>query len=564
MAIVTGTSSTDFLTGFEEPDEINGLEGADALFGGAGNDILNGGDGQDAAFYNFSASLTPLVLTLSPNIMVDEFGGQDALISIEGLSITATFFDDQVFGASLDLSVYAGPGNDQLFGAEGNDSLIGAEGDDTLDGGGCFDYLDGGLGNDTLRGGDGDDILFGGDGQDTVDGGPGSDTAIYSYAAMASPITFIGVNGAITDHAGYIDTVINIEQYNVTGSPFDDIILGGDGTDVLSGDAGNDHLIGGFGDDALTGGLGNDTLEGGPGRDSASYYFFSLPTPVAFTAGLGAIADGQGGVDVVTDVESFILLGTLSGDALTGFAGDDSITGLGGDDVLSGGDGFDTLAGSEGSDIIDGGPGIDTAQYIFMTGPAPNAGIVFAGGEGQVADGVGGVDTLFGIEQLYVSGTAFGDQITGWVGNDFLAGGDGQDTLNGGAGDDTLIGGDGQDFLIGADGLDVFVFGSDPAVVGCVMPDFTESRVGPGAHDVIGDFTVGVDKINLLNVDADRTLPGDQPFTFIDAAPFTVGIAGQLHYLDGLVSGDVNGDSLADFEISLPNLAAVSSADFFL
>jgi Ca2+-binding RTX toxin-like protein len=78
-------------------------------------------------------------------------------------------------------------------------------------------------------------------------------------------------------------------------------------------------------------------------------------------------------------------------------------------------------------------------------------------------------------------GSAGADSLTGGAGIDLLAGAAGNDTLTGLAGIDVLIDGAGNDSLFGGTEADTFV----------LMPD--------GAVDVIRDYQVGVDRIDLSN-----------------------------------------------------------------
>jgi|CXWL01.1.fsa_nt_gi Ca2+-binding RTX toxin-like protein len=152
---------------------------------------------------------------------------------------------------------------------------------DTIAGQGGSDTLNGGLGNDTLKGGTG---FF-----DTLNGGFGTDTADYSNGFLnptgpAGPVFTIGATAGVTVNlnlAGFqntggagFDRLSSIE--NVTGTNFNDSLIGNaannvlsglGGNDFLSGLAGNDQLLGGTGNDTLNGGTGNDTLTGGTGRD---------------------------------------------------------------------------------------------------------------------------------------------------------------------------------------------------------------------------------------------------------------------------------------------------------
>lgn len=124
-----------------------------------------------------------------------------------------------------------------------------------------------------------------------------------------------------------------------------------------------------------------------------------------------------------------------------------------------------------------------------------------------------------------------------------LEGRGGDDVLNGYQGNDTLIGGAGRDDLTGGGGNDRFVF--------------TTLELG----DIIRDFAPG-DKIDLSAIDA-RNGGANDAFVFIGSAAFE-SVAGQLRYSDGLLSGDTNGDGLADFTVQLTNNAALTTGDFFL
>lgn len=91
-----------------------------------------------------------------------------------------------------------------------------------------------------------------------------------------------------------------------------------------------------------------------------------------------------------------------------------------------------------------------------------------------------------GITQLRYEGggttlqaTNAGGVLTGGNGDDILRGIGGDDTLRGGAGDDILNDGTGEDVMFGGAGADVFVLTFD------------------GLPDIINDFTIGEDRIDL-------------------------------------------------------------------
>ncbi|EWY35777.1 hypothetical protein N825_34340, partial [Skermanella stibiiresistens SB22] len=128
----------------------------------------------------------------------------------------------------------------------------------------------------------------------------------------------------------------------------------------------------------------------------------------------------------------------------------------------------------------------------------------------------------------------------------------GNDSLSGGAGNDTLIGGAGTDRLDGGSGADAFDFNAT-----------SESVVG-SARDVITDFLRGTDRIDLSTIDADTDgTDGNQAFAFIGLSAFT-GVDGQLRFDSGLLQADVNGDGVADFEISVVGTTTMAASDFVL
>ncbi len=160
------------------------------------------------------------------------------------------------------------------------------------------------------------------------------------------------------------------------------------------------------------------------------------------------------------------MYGGIGDDTLTGGNSDDTIFGDeaaqspdDGNDALFGGPGNDLLVGQGGNDTIDGGDGNDTAGYDT----APVAVVVDLSIAGP-QDTVGaGIDKLTGIEN--VSGSAFGDVLTGDGGDNVLQGNAGNDTLAGNGGNDTLDGGEGTDTLSGGNGNDIYVVDSASDVV---------------------------------------------------------------------------------------------------
>jgi Ca2+-binding RTX toxin-like protein len=164
----------------------------------------------------------------------------------------------------------------------------------------------------------------------------------------------------------------------------------------------------------------------------------------------------------VNDTEKNDLIVALGGnDTITATAGNDEVRAGEGDDVIRDrGAGFDDLFGEEGKDtfvlgdasggnVINGGADTDTLQFsrlgsgnqvLFTDGVNVN---LETGKVAFDADGTGPADSITGVEN--VTGTLFGDKITGNGENNLLDGGRGNDTLAGGGGKDTLVGGFGDD-----------------------------------------------------------------------------------------------------------------------
>ena len=157
-----------------------------------------------------------------------------------------------------------------------------------------------------------------------------------------------------------------------------------------------------------------------------------------------------------------------------------------------------------------------------------------------------GNDTLAGASGAdLLTGGKGADLLFGGAGNDTLLGGSGGDRLLGGGGNDVLNGGAAADRMAGGTGADVFVF-STAAEAGTVA-----------THDRISDFTAGSDHLDLAAIQ-----PGQ---TFIGATAFG-NVAGQVRYdvASGLLTGDLNGNGVADYAIELTNHSAITGADLIL
>ena len=232
--------------------------------------------------------------------------------------------------------------------------------------------------------------------------------------------------------------------------------------------------------------------------------------------------DGDGeyvAVDSDQHADDDVVFGSPVADHRSGGLGRDELYGEAGDDELHGEDGDDDLFGDDGEDQISGGNDDDELY----------------GGKGN--------DDL--------SGDAGDDDLSGQQGRDDLDGGAGADDLQGGAGADRLIGGLGKDLLAGGAARDVFVFAS-----------LRDSGFG-SRRDVILDYSVKKDVLDLQGIDANVKMASDQAFSWIGQDDFS-GVRGQLRYVEdpsgnGIVlQADVDGDRQADFELAIQGVSDLS------
>lgn len=453
--------------------------------------------------------------------------------------------------------------NDQLFGTAQRDLIDGLAGDDRIEGR---------AGDDELNGSSGNDILVGGAGADVLNGGSGIDRAQYTDAAVGvlADLQFSNLNRDIA--AG--DTYVSIE--NLYGSAFGDdlrgdaannILWGHNGNDRLFGRNGNDNLQGMNGNDVLVGGAGNDLLNGGAGFDMADYSDVTENIVANINFNNAQRISASAGIDTFISVEGLmggtgndLLVGTIGGNVIDGGAGDDQIYGIGGGDILRGGIGNDLIEGSGGNDTMAGGDGDgDVLSYYNSAGRV--AVDLRLQGTAQSVGGSSGIDTFTEFEDLYGSntggdilvGSSVANLLVGFGGADRIFGFGGADELIGMQGNDILNGGLGADTLSGGGGADIFDFNT-------VEDSFLLER------DVITDFGVGSDIVDLSGIDADTSLAGNQAFNFVGRGALSG--AGDLRFAsngaDGFILGDVDGDGSFDFNIALLGVTSLLASDIFL
>ncbi|NJC41339.1 Ca2+-binding RTX toxin-like protein [Brevundimonas alba] len=514
---LNGQGGDDILSGGDGADAMDGGEGADSLDGGLGSDNLGGGAGDDS---------------LSGGGDTDSLYGGGGADSLDG-GLGADYLD----GNGDDDILRGGGGADEIYGGDGVDTadfslaaggvtailaanaisndgdgssdtiyqvenLIGSAFADNLSGDEWANRLTGGAGADVLYGADGDDVLRGGAGADVLSGGGGIDTADYSLAA-AGMRAQLNSNASSNDGDGGSDIFTEIE--NLTGSAFNDTLIGDNNVNVLRGGLGSDTLLGLGGNDVLWGGAGAlNALTGGLGNDT---YVLEAADSVIENA-------GEGTDTVDARINTYVLSNVNVENLIFGGTGNFAGTGNAAANVITGGGGDDVLRGRGGIDVLNGGNGVDTADYTLAA-----AGVT-ARIDLQRAtnDGDGATDTYTNIENLI--GSNFNDTLIGGTGANLLQGGIGTDTLLGFGGNDILMGGSGAaNQLQGGDGDDRYIldaFDTCVEVAGQGI-DTVEARVG--------SYTLGANIENLI-----YTGPG--------------GFVGTGNVLNNIITGGTKADIL--------------------
>nr|WP_280529685.1 cadherin domain-containing protein [Novosphingobium aerophilum] len=490
-APLSGTAGADWITGGAGDDVIAGGAGNDILAGNSGFDLLRGEAGNDVLYGG------------TGNDVLDGGSGADTLIG--GLGQDAASYASAAAAVRAMLSAPSTNSGDAIGDTyTGIEDLIGGSGADVLGGDAGQNVLTGGAGNDQLMGGAGDDVYVWnvGDGADTIwEGAFSVQEVVTTAGTLASGyavsiwqatgtktvtgnfywrLQIKGPDGAIV----YDDSTLNYAQATGVAQP---AIGNLPPAGWLSGFARTnnglqvarqlfDTVTGGGADDIEFGAgisltdltfvrSGNDLIIR-YGGSTASQITIKNQTLTASAIEAFRLADGQSVslASILIATSAAQLVGTTGDDLLVGQTGAlaDNLSGGDGNDVLVGYDGADTLSGGNGDDVLEGGAGADrldgganaaggagdTVRYVRSAAAVTvNLTLATAQSGGDAAG-----DVLIGIEN--VTGSAFGDTLTGDGGDNRLFGLDGADTIRGGAGKDVLTGDGGDDWLYGEAGED--------------------------------------------------------------------------------------------------------------
>ena len=291
-----GDAAGDKLSGFENVvgsafnDHLTGDNGNNLLVGGSGADTLDGGLGTDTVSYTDSAN----------GVLVDLSSGTGAGGDAQGDVLTGV---ENVVGSGAGDILVGDGGANQLSGGAGDDLLSGGSGADTLLGGTGSDVLIGGIGADSIDGGDGRDrvdysastagvtvdislttaqvsagdahgdvlssieditgsdfndslkgnglknYIEGGAGADTINGNGGFDYTLYDHSSVGVTVNLTLTGPQVSAGEANGDVLFNIG--GVSGSEFDDRLIGGANNEAFYGNGGSDTITTGGGSDLI-------------------------------------------------------------------------------------------------------------------------------------------------------------------------------------------------------------------------------------------------------------------------------------------------------------------------
>ncbi|WP_188128349.1 S8 family serine peptidase, partial [Propionispora hippei] len=559
-----GNAANNILVGGRGDDVLSGGSGKDVLFGGSGNDIMSGGSdgdlfviaeesGSSDVIPDFSADTDRIALSglgeSASSVLTFTQEGADTRVNIgsnqsvllknveantlstnnfisigEGItprdlmsSNAYAFGSDSSDGKTelpdgLDVSYWAGDGEDTVFGGNGSDIIYGGAGDDELYGEKTGGNI--GSGNDKIYGGAGIDVIFGGAGDDTLSGGDDID---YVCGDAGNDTIFLEGDQGLSNLAttNFLAQHITVTEGQFTGG-------------AVAGGSGDDHFVV-VEDTSASASQGlmknliddfevtnqNEKIDLSHIREVKSFddlNFTSLTVngQPFLRVWLGPMAVGT----------QYISLFNITADQLSAanfiFAEPDAfpatahplLQGTDGNDVLIGDAGGQTLDGGLGADTIEGRTGDDT--YIV-----DNAGDIVQ----EVAGG--GYDTVKTsvsyvlpdeVEELALTGTA-NINGTGNAQSNRIAGNSGDNVLDGGSGSDVLLGGIGNDTYIVNDGADRIIENADEGT------DTVQASVSFTLADNIENLTLtGTDAVNGTGNALNNVLMGNSAANKLDGA----------------------------------------------
>jgi len=517
-----GSPYNDVLAGNDGPNVLSGGgdlinfsggdSGADVMSGGKGNDtyIVDGNDTViEAANAGTDTVDTWVNYVLPPNVENLRLLPFTGIYPTPTPPSTTTGFNINATGNELNNTLTGNAWNNILDGGKGADTMDGGAGNDTYvvdnagdsvieSASGGTDLVQSSIATYTLppnvenlqlmgsaningTGNSLNNILFANRGDNVLDGGTGNNTVSYQFGAgkivvgeygpgVQVDLTKQGLNSPQHTGGSGLDTLVNIQ--NLTGSSYDDVIIGDNNPNILDGGLGSDtvsyshavnsvtvdlggltstgkatggggndtllnfeNVIGSSYDDILKGTVGNNSFDGGDGVDTVSYATAATAGVAISLAVSGPQNTGGSGFDTIV----FATVNSVSKSSienLTGSPFNDKLTGNADNNVLDGGAGVDVLVGGDGNDtyVVD-----NILDQVIETN-ASTAQI-------DTVQSSATFTLPANVENLQLTGTA---NING-LGNsliNILSGNSGNNLLNGGVGADSMAGGKGNDTYV--------------------------------------------------------------------------------------------------------------------
>lgn len=163
-----------------------------------GNDRIHIDDDVCVPVFVFSGEGDDRVISAAKTASLYSGPGDDFILAINGLShIEAGEGDDEVHGfQDIHMTVYGGPGRDQISGGQGSSFIDGGEDDDRIVGGAGHNVLSGAAGNDRIKAGPGSNVIYTGDGFNDVTQLKAGDVTYFSYQSKLT------VDCALAMHPG--------------------------------------------------------------------------------------------------------------------------------------------------------------------------------------------------------------------------------------------------------------------------------------------------------------------------------------------------------------------------